>query len=111
MFDGDTLAGAATFSNFVPFMDICLHVAVDRQYRGLWASRGVLRTLCEYAFVGLDLPRVSSYAVQELTPHAAHALQRVGFNLEGVKRHAARYPDGYHDLMIFGMLREECRWI
>ena len=111
MFDGETLAGAITFSNFVPLVDICLNVVVDARVRSRWATRSVLGGFCKYVFVDLDLPRMSSYAVQELTPEAANALCKGGFKIEGVKRRAARFPDGYHDLLIFGMLREECRWI
>ncbi len=111
LLDEDTLAGAATFSNFFPLIDICLNVAIDPQYRSRWASRGLLRRLCEYVFMDLDLPRMSSYAVKDVTPHVARVLFRAGFQIEGVKKNAARFPDGHHDLLLFGMLREDCRWL
>ena len=111
LFDGGILFGVASFSNFVPLMDVCLHAVVDPAHRGRWISRSIFRDLFRYPFEELKLPRVSSYAMPDMTPKAGDALLRTGFKLEGRKRKAALFPDGYHDLLMFGMLREECRWI
>ena len=72
-----------------------------------WARRGMVRTLFAYPFAQLGCARLSS-----LTAHgnarARKLLTGLGFTHEGVLR---RGFDGAEDALIFGMLREECRWL
>ncbi len=72
-----------------------------------WCSRAVLRGLFWYPFGQIGCHRVTG--TTEHTNQSVRAfLCRIGFCEEGVMRRAFRNGS---DAVIYGMLREECRWI
>ena len=111
LLDGETVVGGITFTAHVPLVDVLIHAVVSRKARGRWLTREVLGTVFGYCFTDLELPRVSAYALPGLTAEAEWLLLKMGFRLEGVKEAAALLPDGYHDVILFGMLRSRCPWI
>lgn len=72
-----------------------------------WITRGVLKAMCELPFKAMGCRRLSAYIARK-NKHAREVAQRFGFKLEGTIRHGF---DGVQDCMVYGMLREECRWI
>jgi RimJ/RimL family protein N-acetyltransferase len=38
-------------------------------------------------------------------------LIKAGFRVEGIIEDALFYPDGFHDIVLYGMLRRRCRWL
>lgn len=72
-----------------------------------WASPKTLRQLFAYPFVQLGLRRMTT--ITAANNASARALdERLGFKQEGILR--AHYP-GDVDAILYGMLREECRWL
>jgi RimJ/RimL family protein N-acetyltransferase len=72
-----------------------------------WCSKGILHSIFWYPFCQLGVSRLT--AITEVTnQHAAYFLSRLGFQQEGVIRRGFR--NGV-DAIIYGMLREECRWL
>jgi RimJ/RimL family protein N-acetyltransferase len=72
-----------------------------------WCLPQTLRSLFAYPFVQLGCARMTTMTTRK--NKAARAFdERSGFKLEGVLRKAFNRK---HDIMIYGMLREECRWI
>jgi RimJ/RimL family protein N-acetyltransferase len=72
-----------------------------------WCTSRILRGLFSYPFEQLGCHRVT--CVTEHTNESVRAfLARLGFREEGVMRRS--YLNG-NDAVIYGMLREECRWI
>jgi L-amino acid N-acyltransferase YncA len=71
-----------------------------------WLSRAHLRDLFDYPFNQLGCRRVTGI-VHRKNKHARDINERLGFKLEGVVRHG--FNNG--DAMIYGLLRNECRWI
>ncbi len=72
-----------------------------------WCKRAILAVLFWYPFEQMGLPRVT--AVTEHANESVRAfVRRLGFREEGMMRRA--YRNG-NDAVIYGMLREECRWI
>lgn len=75
-------------------------------YKG-WINRAFLRAAFAYPFKQLGCTRVSglvradNYAAQQFD-------ERLGFKREGLVRHG---DDDGTDLIMYGMLREECKWI
>lgn len=68
-------------------------------------TRRNLRLVFEFVFGSLGCARCTAHAKSD-EPEWISVLERIGFRREGVKRKA------WHgiDLVMFGMLREECRW-
>lgn len=111
LLDGDAVVGAVTFTAHVPLVDVLIHAVVSRRVKARWLTREILGVVFRHIFEELELPRVSAYALPGLTADAEWLLIRMGFHVEGVKACAALMPDGYHDVVLFGMLRSQCPWI
>ena len=75
-------------------------------YKG-WIIRAFIRAAFAYPFKQLGctlvsgLVRADNYAAQQFD-------ERLGFKREGLVRHG---DDDGTDLIMYGMLREECKWI
>nr|DAX02263.1 MAG TPA: acetyltransferase [Caudoviricetes sp.] len=75
-------------------------------YKG-WINRAFIRAAFAYPFKQLGCTRVSglvrvdNFAAQQFD-------ERLGFKREGLVR---RGDDDGTDLIMYGMLREECKWI
>jgi RimJ/RimL family protein N-acetyltransferase len=70
-------------------------------------TKHYMKAIFDYPFNYLKVSRITSC----VRPGNAASItwnKRVGFTYEGCQRKG--YPDG-EDKLIFGMLREECKWI
>ena len=105
------IVGCISFSDFTPGIDILVHCTVRAEKQGRWVTRKMLREVFGYVFYSLDLPRVSGFCVPGKSDVAGDFLLQLGFKLEGIRRQTVKLPDGLHDVKLFGMLRDECRWI
>jgi RimJ/RimL family protein N-acetyltransferase len=77
-----------------------------REYRGKGYGQEALFLLLRYAFTELMLRRVS-LTVMEYNLAAIKAYERAGFQREGAHRQAIHRAGGYHDLLLYGILRDE----
>lgn len=100
---GHLLAGVV-YDNYVR-VSIDMHVAAVPGKR--WMTRQFLGEVFRYPFLQLGVRRVNGKVAAD-NAAAINFDTRLGFQLEGRIRHAL--DDGV-DLLIFGMLREECRWL
>jgi len=99
---GSELIAGAVYCNFTwPTIEISLASISPR-----WASRRNLAALAAYPFLQLNCKRLGATTRRKNQPVRAF-LCRLGFQEEGIARCA--YPDD--DAVIYGMLREECRWL
>lgn len=71
-----------------------------------WCSRRFLRAAFSYPFRQCRLERVSFVTTMD-NPETIVLLQRLGAKEEGVLRRWFGELDG----IVYGMLREECRWL
>lgn len=93
------------FHEYQPnFKDICASITVTDKSA---LSRKVLKKLFEYPFKQLQLDRVTCQ-IDEFNNPSISLCTRLGFQYEGRLRHGSINDN---DLMIFGMLRDECRWL
>lgn len=84
--------------------DIHLTVAADSPR---FCRPAVLRQLARYPFVQLGCARITS--IVSSRNHAAIRFNEgLGMSLEGVLR---RGFDGTHDALVYGVTRDDCRWI
>lgn len=84
--------------------DCNIHIASDGSRR--WCSREYLLHSFAFPFIQLKLARVTGF-VPSKNSDALRFDLHLGFQREGLMRNAFRGDD----LIILGMLREECRWI
>jgi len=82
-----------------------IHIAADRGSIA-WATRATLASMFYVPFVHYGLRRVTG-RVAASNRRAMMLNLRLGFVIEGREREAL---DG-EDVLIFGMLARECRWI
>lgn len=71
-----------------------------------WLTEGFIRALFVYPFVTLKCDRVSSFTPKGNT-HTRRFLEKLGFEEEGNMRRG--FVDD--DCILYGMLKEECKWI
>jgi [ribosomal protein S5]-alanine N-acetyltransferase len=81
---------------------------LGREHWGTGANAASKGLVFQLAFATLGLERLGAYAeIGHL--RSQRALTGVGFSREGVLRAWHRHPDGPHDVVVFGLLREEWR--
>jgi RimJ/RimL family protein N-acetyltransferase len=85
--------------------NIEMHVASDGSRK--WMTRAFLHAVFAYPFLQLECRRVTGI-VMGSNADALRFDKSIGFTLEGTMREAS--TDG-SDLLILGMLREECRFL
>ena len=101
--DGELIAGVVF--NLYNGPSILMHVAAVPGKR--WMTRDYLFRCFAYPFLQLQCNRISglvradNFAAQRFDEH-------LGFVREGVVRKGA---DDGTDLILYGMLKEECRWL
>lgn len=100
--DGELVA--AVIFNLYSGADIAMHVAAVPGRR--WMTRSFLRAVFHYVFVKCGCRRVSGW-VPAKNLEAQRFDEHIGFKREGLMRHAL--PDD--DVVVMGMLREECRFL
>lgn len=85
--------------------DICIHV-VAREH-ALWCTDDILWHVFNYPFGQLKLGRCT---VPVLSGNEAsiRMIEAVGFTYEGTLRKGGKEGQ---DILLYGMLREECRWL
>lgn len=71
-----------------------------------WATRKTLFAFFAYPFLQLQVKRLTAYTGRSMSS-VRRFLERLGFVQEGVLR--AGFADD--DCVVYGMLRDECRWI
>lgn len=73
-----------------------------------WCSRKTLRILLGYPFLQLNVARITACTAKN-NNRLRSLVTRLGFKLEGTIR---RGFDGNHDLLVYGLLKEEAaKWI
>jgi ribosomal-protein-alanine N-acetyltransferase len=77
-----------------------------REWWGSGANRESKALIAALAFRHLGIERLTAWA-NTRNGRSQSALERVGFRREGVLRSWHRHGDVRHDVVVFGMLREE----
>ncbi len=72
-----------------------------------WITRELIIRVFAYPFIQLGYPRLNSF-VSVNNADAIRFNEHFGFQREGVLREAGENGE---DLIVYGMLRRECRWL
>lgn len=109
--DGNKVVATVYFDNFMPHCNIILHCVSDPECKTGWVSRKLLKDVFGFTYDTLGLSRVSGYAIPGLTDSVGKSLVHLGFKSEGITRKSAFIKGQLWDVEVYGMLREECRWL
>jgi len=93
--------GVAGFERYTG-SDVEVHYGGERGF----LRKSFLRACARYVFVQLQCDRITG-RIPANRPEAIRLGERLGFRHEGTLRRAYKGTD----ILIFGMLKEECRWL
>jgi N-acetyltransferase len=79
---------------------------LGRRWWGTGANFETKALIAQLAFARLGLERLGAYADVE-NARSQRALERIGFAREGLLRRWHRHGDAAHDVLVYGLLREE----
>lgn len=85
-------------------MELAYHLDPDFHGEGYGSEAAEL--VVEYGFADLNLERIEASA-GAFNDASRGLLESLGFQREGARRDAAYYRGDYHDMLIYGLLREE----
>ena len=104
IWDGARIVGAVAYTNYRQALR-----SVEMTCAGEpgWLTRGAIREFFAYPFRELDCYRITSLVRRDNKP-ARSFNERLGFKQEGVIR-AGFGPR--RDMIVFGMLHSDCRWL
>jgi RimJ/RimL family protein N-acetyltransferase len=68
-----------------------------------------MRVVCRFGFEMMNLQRIELEVYAD-NARAVHVYEKVGFRLEGTRRHAVFKRGRYHDMHVMGLLEGELRW-
>lgn len=94
--------GAVVYDAFTPY-ECCIHVRLDKPG---CKEPSILRAVFGYPFEQLGLKRITGL-VGSRNEKGQELCEWLGFHLEGRKREAL----GDEDELVYGMTREDCRWV
>lgn len=97
------LLGSVTFSDYRTGYSVVLHAAF---HPGVF-NRQIIKHMFDFAFNQLAVKVVTTYTIEGVTDKIEHTLVRLGFIQEGCLRKRVKGAD----VRLWGMLREECKWI
>lgn len=103
MMKDDKLIAGVIYNHF-SLPNICMHVASEGRH---WLNREFLFAVFDYPFNQLGCGRITAL-VPRKNIIARKFDKHIGFKYEGRLRRSL--PDG-DDMMIYGMLKEECKWL
>lgn len=103
LWDDVTILAAVVYEGYVG-NNVCMHVAAEGKH---WLNRQFLYAAFDYPFNQLKVDRVTG-CVPDSNEAAKRFDEHLGFKREGLLRRASQ--DGT-DLIVYGMLREECRFL
>lgn len=101
--DGEIIA-CILYNHWYPGVSVEMSVASDKQN---WLTRGFLEMAFKVPFINWGCRRVGS-SIPAWNKRSIRFCEHLGFRHEGTLRAAA--PDG-DDLLLFGMLKGECRYL
>lgn len=104
---GGRLVGGCLYSNYVPCHGGGGNIQIWAVGETGWVSRRVIRVMLGYPFDQLQCHRITALAKKSNRASRA-LLEGLGFVVEGKIR---RGFDMRNDMMVYGLLRAECRWI
>jgi hypothetical protein len=99
--------GIAAVVIYDRFNGFDMHMSIASKSDAEWANFTTLRQIFAHPFLGCNCSRVTAFTTPD-NEKSMKLLEQAGFKKEGVQRLACL---GTQDLLAYGMLRHECKWI
>ena len=107
----DRLIGGVLYAHYSGLPDGTFDIHMSCAGEGSWLTKSTLRAFFEYPFGQLNCSRVTALAAKA-NCKARDLNERLGFCQEGMIRGAfGTFSGKRRDGVIFGLLRDDCRWI
>ena len=87
--------------------NIFVHVALDTPRA---CQRKVIKLMFDYIFNQAKCGRATA-TCNNSNERIKKLIEGVGFEKEGLMRNAMQIDDTYVDAAVYGMLKENCRWV
>lgn len=104
--ENNNILGGLLFSDYDGH-NIFVHLALETPRV---CQRRFIKMMFSYCFIQLKCSRMTAMCVNGYTRNE-RLLKGVGFTKEGVIRKVMKVKDKFVDSAIYGMLKEECRWV
>ena len=104
--ENDNIFGGLIFSDYDGY-NIFVHLALETPRV---CQRRFIKMMFSYCFIQLKCSRMTAMCVNGYTRNEK-LLKGVGFTKEGVIRKVMKVKDKFVDSAIYGMLKEECKWV
>ena len=106
MIEDKKILGVVIFSDY-DGNNIFVHVALDTPRA---CQRDTIRLMFDYAFNQAKCNRVTATCDNNYS-RIKKLIEGVGFKKEGVLKNMMKIKDAYVDAAIYGMLKEDCKWV
>lgn len=105
---GEKIIGTVNFGSYDPGVSIAMHLFIDPAWQGkTWGTPEMYRAIMDYPFEDLRVERITGIFFEEIRGEIEPILLRSGFKYEGTIRKGAKWRGEFHNVVIFGLLREE----
>lgn len=104
--EDNNILGGLLFSDYDGH-NIFVHLALDTPRV---CQRRFIKMMFSYCFIQLKCSRMTAMCVNGYTRNE-RLLKGVGFTKEGVIRKVMKVKDKFVDSAIYGILKEECKWV
>ena len=104
--EDDEILGVILFSDY-DGNNIFVHVALDTPRA---CQRKVIKLMFDYIFNQAGCGRATA-TCNNSNERIKKLIEGVGFEKEGLMRNAMQIDDTYVDAAVYGMLKENCRWV
>ncbi len=82
--------------------------AIDNRYINNGYMTEALKAVTNYAFNDMKLNRFEGACVQKNNA-SKRVMEKCGFIYEGTKRKCVKLCDGYHDMLVFGLVKSDLK--
>tara|TARA_R110002060_G_scaffold60133_4_gene69870 strand:- start:601 stop:927 length:327 start_codon:yes stop_codon:yes gene_type:complete len=104
--EDEEILGVILFSDY-DGNNIFIHVALDSPRA---CQRKIIKLMFDYTFNQAGCGRVTA-TCDNSNDRIKKLVEGVGFEKEGLMRNAMQIDETYVDTVIYGMLKENCRWV
>ena len=105
------LIGGVLYAHYSGLPDGTFDIHMSCAGEGPWLTKATLRAFFEYPFKQLNCSRVTTLAAK-CNRKSRDLTERLGFAHEGTVRGAFGTFNGVRrDGILFGLLRDDCKWI